>query len=228
MTFNFVKRKLTGLLSSSPKGDARIGSPVQLHDFVLYNGLFLDKPEEIIAMKLNPITNQKLADSTFYPVFYDSNPKTLELLSLLVSDIRPNVVVETGIANGTSTRSILNAFKDNMLITSKLFSFDIDSRVATNDLLENSQFNFVLVGETSFADAMAEIEVIDIFYHDSDHSYENQMLEYTLAWEKIRKGGALVSDDINWSNAFLDFCKRVGRPPLVLADTEKFCGVLYK
>jgi predicted O-methyltransferase YrrM len=228
MTFAFWKRQTTSPIHESPTEDSWRKYPVQLHDFVLFNSLFLDKPEEIVAMKGSTTLNQKLANSTFYPLFYDSNPKTLDLLSLLVSDIRPSVVVETGVANGTSTRSILTAFQNNNLMDSKLFSFDVDSRVATSDLLENGQFNFVLIGEKRFVDAMADIEFIDIFYHDSDHSYENQMLEYNLAWEKIRDGGALVSDDINWSNAFLDFCIRIKRPPLILADTEKFCGVVYK
>jgi hypothetical protein len=109
-----------------------------------------------------------------------------------------------------------------------LFSFDVDARVAIKEFMDNKQFNFVLVGDRNFHQGILQIEQIDIFYHDSDHSYVNQMLEYTLAWERIRTGGALVSDDVNWSNAFLDFCKKVGKAPYILADTEKFCGVLYK
>ncbi len=203
-------------------------SPVQLHDFVVYNSIFFEDPALIVKKKSELLQNEKLADSTFYPLFFDSNPKTLKLLDLLIAEIKPEFVVETGVANGTSTRTILSAFKNYNLNNSQLFSFDIDSRVATKEFMDNSQFNFVLVGDRNFHQGILQIDQIDIFYHDSDHSYVNQMLEYTLAWERIRTGGALVSDDVNWSNAFLDFCKKVGKAPYILADTEKFSGVLYK
>jgi hypothetical protein len=111
-----------------------------------------------------------------------------------------------------------------------LFSLDIDPRVATTDLLSSPQFNFVLIdSQDSFLTAMKEIKIVDVFYHDSDHSYDNQMLEYTAAWEILNSdNGVLVSDDINWSNAFLDFCKKVNRVPLLLSDGGTFSGVISK
>ena len=207
--------------------ELRLQAPLQLHDLVLMDASFYDKPEELLES--TEITNPKLANSIFYPKFYDSNPKTIKLLELLIAKNKPRVVVETGIANGVSTRAILNAFSQNHLFSSRLISFDTDPRVAVEEFLSNSQFTFKLVSsENNFESQMELLPEVDLFYHDSDHSYSNQMLEYKVAWAKISKGGVLMSDDINWSNAFLDFCLTNNRKPQVLADTEKFSGIVQK
>ena len=174
--------------------------------------------------------NSDLETGEFYPNFYNSNPNTLELLKLLVGEIRPAIVIETGIANGISTKAILQAFQEYSLHQSKLFSFDVDIRVATPVLLSNPQFSFIPVtSPRSFRESVNSISTVDLFYHDSDHSYSNQLMEYLAIWEILNtEKGVLVSDDINWSNAFLDFCKKVNRTPLLLSDGGKFCGVITR
>ena len=185
---------------------------------------------KIIESLKNSPDNKLLEKGDFYPLFYNSNPRTLELLKMLIKELRPKTVIETGVANGISTRQILSSFKEYQLGDSKLYSFDIDYRVGTPDLLRDPQFNFVVIdSQNSFLDAMKEIKSVDLFYHDSDHSYHNQMLEYETAWKILNpKNGVLISDDINWSNAFLDFCKKVNRTPLLLSDGAKFAGIICK
>ena len=224
-----LQRNLNHFRAVFPKY-ARIDSAVRLHEYSLMGGIFLDRPSEVIESLRNTPTNQLLDNGEFYPLFYNSNPKTLDLLGRLVGELRPNTVVETGVANGASTRKILASFSELGLSQSKLFSLDVDPRVATPDLVSNPQFQFVLVDSSrSFVSSMHEIGAIDLFYHDSDHSYKNQMLEYSVAWEKLNpEKGVLISDDVNWSNAFLDFCKRVNRFPLLLSDGSTVSGVISK
>jgi Methyltransferase domain len=59
---------------------------------------------------------------------------------------------------------------------------------------------------------LAEYPAIDIFFHDSLHTYEHMLLEYTLAWPKLNAQGLLLSDDVSWSAALPTFCKQVGKP----------------
>jgi predicted O-methyltransferase YrrM len=193
-------------------------------------GRFMETPEEVISEIDSPSSSNILESGTIFPNFYDTNPGTLKLLALLIERIKPIVVVETGTANGKSASEILSAFGRNNLNKSKLYSIDIDPRVATPELKRNEQISFLLIDKSnSFTDLMKTIEKVDLFYHDSNHSYSNQMLEYVTAWEILDKeNGCLVSDDINWSNAFLDFCKLVNRKPFVLADHGKFSGVIFK
>ena len=124
---------------------------------------------------------------------------------------------------------ILQSFKDFELSNSQLWSFDIDPKVFSLELELNSQFNKQIIDcPSSFLSAIEKIGTIDLFYHDSDHSYENQLLEYNGAWDALSYKGILISDDVNWSNAFLDFCKKVNRVPLLLSDSGKFCGMISK
>ena len=43
---------------------------------------------------------------------------------------------------------------------------------------------------------------MDCFYHDSEHSYEHMVWEFTQAYPCIRPGGLLLSDDITSSGAW--------------------------
>jgi len=47
---------------------------------------------------------------------------------------------------------------------------------------------------------------IDIFYHDSDHSYENMSFEFNTVFPFMPENGIIVSDDITDNDAFSDFC----------------------
>ena len=208
---------------------SRRTSPLQIHHLVLTGASFDNDPESLFAKFLEGRHEPRhTAGPGLYPEFFDTNPKTLDLLEKLVLHMNPEVVVETGVANGASTRRILSALSRNPG-SGTLISCDIDSRVATEELMANPRFEFVEIGTTSdFSDLVERLDKIDIFYHDSDHSYDHQLFEYSTVWEKLPDGGILVSDDINWSYAFLDFCVEVKRVPYVLSDTQKFSGFIQK
>ena len=52
---------------------------------------------------------------------------------------------------------------------------------------------------------LKRLDKVDIFYHDSEHTYENMMFEFKSVWPKIKKDGFLISDDYKWNQAFDDF-----------------------
>jgi hypothetical protein len=49
---------------------------------------------------------------------------------------------------------------------------------------------------------------LDIFLHDSLHTYQHQFFEYEVAWPYLAQGGLLLSDDIFWSRAFHRFVSK--------------------
>jgi len=54
---------------------------------------------------------------------------------------------------------------------------------------------------------------IDIFLHDSDHSYEAMLFEFEQAYPKLAPGGLLLSDDTHLHTAWDDFCAKHGLRP---------------
>jgi predicted O-methyltransferase YrrM len=49
------------------------------------------------------------------------------------------------------------------------------------------------------------LPAVDMFYHDSDHTYNHMMFEFREARRKLSPGGLIVADDISWNAALWDF-----------------------
>ena len=57
---------------------------------------------------------------------------------------------------------------------------------------------------------------LDMFIHDSEHSYDTMWFELNTAWNYLRDGGLLICDNIEANTSFFDFCRRIDKIPLVL------------
>jgi len=60
---------------------------------------------------------------------------------------------------------------------------------------------------------LEQLGSVDIFVHDSEHTYENMMREFKLSWPYLTSGGLLISDDATWNHAFIDFARAVKATP---------------
>jgi len=54
-----------------------------------------------------------------------------------------------------------------------------------------------------------ELGVVDIFIHDSEHTYDTMMLEFRTIWPALRDGGIVIADNIDANTAFFDFAYEV-------------------
>ncbi len=157
-----------------------------------------------------------------------------EVLYVLVRALRPETVVETGVALGYSSAYLLQALHDNG--TGRLHSIDLpttDPEGRTNadgvrdrvhlgsaedtgavipaDLRDRWELTLGPSNPT-LVSVLGKVGPIDIFFHDSEHSYENMMWEYRTAWPSLRPGGWLLSDDVHWNAAFPEFAGAQGSP----------------
>jgi predicted O-methyltransferase YrrM len=156
----------------------------------------------------------------------------------LVRRHRPRVMIETGVLRGGSSALFLSAMERNG--TGRLISVEkpryrpemnADGKAATAHVGSASEVGalvpprlrhrWTLVLEdarTALPRILSEIaaagEQLELFYHDSDHTYEQMLFEYRTAWAAMKSGGIVASDDINWNEAFSDFAKEVGVTPL--------------
>jgi predicted O-methyltransferase YrrM len=142
-----------------------------------------------------------------------------EVLYALVRISKPEIVVETGVGAGVSSTIILRAMELNGV--GCLYSIDAGLRYFDGIILPpNKPIGFIIpqnlkgrwkliVGHSKnvLEPLLKELNQIDLFFHDPEHSYENMMYEYETAWKYLEKGGYLVSDNIEWNNAFDDFVK---------------------
>jgi predicted O-methyltransferase YrrM len=159
------------------------------------------------------------------------------LLYLFTRAFRPEVFVETGVLNGFSSAFVLLAMEHNSAGT--LHSIDlpvVDERIraqGTGPLPQGKVPGWAIPDELRtrhqllLGDARVllpqELErhgSIDVFLHDSDHSYEHMMFEMALAWPYLRAGGWLLCDNVELNDAFADFVRGVRAASSVVASFD--------
>ncbi|MFM8432823.1 MAG: class I SAM-dependent methyltransferase [Bacteroidota bacterium] len=141
-----------------------------------------------------------------------------KFLYYIVRMSRPTIMVETGVAHGVSSWTILNAMERNG--AGKLCSIDLPDL----DLKSYNPGNIQKTSGWAVPDALRhrwelrlgsskellpawlqELGEIDVFFHDSDHSYENMLFEFSTALPHLKKKGLIVSDDVHKNAAFAEF-----------------------
>jgi predicted O-methyltransferase YrrM len=169
-----------------------------------------------------------MSDRLEYPDWYSIEKETSFLYYAVCRHLAPNNVLETGIANGHSSYFLIQAMKKNG--HGKLHSVDIADNVGkllTDE--EREDWTLHVLGSPqrrSFSRILDSISPIDLFVHDSDHTYGWQMFEFRVARKALSKRGVLLSDDIDHSLAFVDFCAEIGQKPVLLLDTRKVTGMI--
>ena len=156
--------------------------------------------------------------------------------------LKPSTVIETGCATGWSSALFLLAMYHNQ--HGHLYSIDLPP-VAGQLSMEwglppgldvgfyvpeelRSRWSLTLGNaRMELIPLLERVGGVDIFRHDSDHTYVHMMWEYTAVWPYLALDGLLVSDDIGWNTAFWDFATAVGRPMVIHRSNTNF-GVLSR
>jgi predicted O-methyltransferase YrrM len=124
--------------------------------------------------------------------------------------LRPVVAVESGGFIGMSSAFILKALADEKLADSKLYSIEFSEdcehgALIPEELRSSGEF-IALPGRTE--DFLKSDELprsIDMFLHDSSHSYHHMLWEFRQFWPRLRDSGLLVSHDVQMNAAFPEF-----------------------
>jgi predicted O-methyltransferase YrrM len=124
--------------------------------------------------------------------------------------LRPAVVVESGGFIGMSSAFILKALADEKLATSKLYSIelseDCDQGALISDELRSAASFIAMRGRIEDLLKRGQLPPsIDMFLHDSSHSYQHMLWEFREFWQRLRDGGLLVSHDVQMNAAFSEF-----------------------
>lgn len=124
-----------------------------------------------------------------------------ESLYFLVRALKPRVVVETGVCYGASSGYILEALARNG--TGELYSIDLgnDPQEPPNDFFvpPDSQHHWrLIIGDSKqeLPRLLKRLGRIDLFHHDSLHTFEHMMWEYETAFPHLSTEGVLSSHDV--------------------------------
>lgn len=151
------------------------------------------------------------------------SPEGAKALHALVRSMEPEIVIETGVLNGFSTSIILYALEKNGTGTLHSIDYPVHAgeafRETTNARIPEGRDPGWMVPEDlkhrwdltlgksqrKLPEVIVQYDTIDLFVQDSEHTAPCMMFEYELAWEWLETGGVIVSDDINYNDAFDTF-----------------------
>lgn len=123
--------------------------------------------------------------------------------------LRPQTVIETGVCYGVTSAHILQALGVNG--KGALHSIDLPPLGKNaNDYVgwlvpQQLRGRWTLHRGTAsrmLPELLSEVGEIDLFVHDSLHTYRNMRFEFEAAWPSLRPGGILISDDVDGNAAF--------------------------
>jgi predicted O-methyltransferase YrrM len=151
----------------------------------------------------------------------------LRVMGAIVSLSRPRVMVETGVALGFTTATILAAMERNGV--GELHSIDLpaaeqDPDVPTGVVVPEELRNRwdLRLGDSRklLGPLLEELGEIDIFLHDAFHTYRSQRREYRTVWPHLRSGGILASDDVD-NPALVELADEVSVEPLLIVSESR-------
>jgi predicted O-methyltransferase YrrM len=121
--------------------------------------------------------------------------------------LEPDVVVETGVAYGVSSAFVLRALEENG--RGVLHSVDLPPLRRGYEKFWGIAVNKALRGRWklhrgSSARVLPRLleGAVDLFVHDSLHTYRNMRREFEAVWPHLRTGSVILADDVERNRAF--------------------------
>ncbi len=180
------------------------------------------------ASKITAEIRQRLKEASWSPGQITGATDSQDrgpVLYAVTRALRPAIAIETGVANGSSSYYFLAAMHANGL--GKLHSIDLPPGTSDQSEYHRTDVTAIAQGHGSgwlvpqalraswelhlgdtrvvLPKVLASVPQIDLFFHDSEHTYEAMTFEFQSAWPSLRPGGILGSDDVSWNRSFFDF-----------------------
>jgi len=148
----------------------------------------------------------------------------------LVRQAKPRTIVQTGVCNGLSAALMMLALVKNgpegrlraidlppvfnpadpaWTVRGTVYGVIIPEGKTSGWLIPDAYRNRFEVWNGDAKDLLPKlvdaVDSIDLFFHDSDHTYDHMMFEFHEVKAKLARGGLLVSDDVSWNTSLWDF-----------------------
>ena len=130
------------------------------------------------------IGNRAKISGLAYPSSWGVETETALVLYALTRILRPEIVVETGVADGVSSELFLRAMARNG--TGTLHSIDISPGVGSL-ITDQNNWSLHVISPTATRGDLGilarQIGPVDFFIHDGNHDYSHQTREYETFFE---------------------------------------------
>jgi predicted O-methyltransferase YrrM len=156
-----------------------------------------------------------------------------QFLYWAVRRAKPRTIVQTGVSNGLSSAFMMLALARNGP-QGRLYVIDLPAIFDPEDPAWIKRGNVYGVAipqgkssgwmvpdiyhdrfEVEIGDAktllpplIGRLDRVDMFFHDSDHTYQHMMFEFEEVKRKLASDGIIVSHDISWNASLWDFADR--------------------
>ncbi len=162
-------------------------------------------------------------------------PGHTNLIYTICEKLEIKKVIETGVAYGWSSASILKSISKR------------DGRLISIDMPMLKQTDYELIGIAVKDDLKKNWELrrepdrhalpkaisimknnIELVHYDSDKSYYGRKWSQELIWKNLKVGGIFISDDIEDNTAFMEFVNKYNLDFSILEFEKKFVGIIKK
>lgn len=170
--------------------------------------------ESELLNELNRQTNLKVLQPRMLSGHFQGR-----VLSMLSHMIKPNRILEIGTYTGYSALCLAEGLTEN----GKLITIDINEELEdiTREYIQKAKKENVI--EYMIGNAMEIIptlsEEFDVVFIDADKS--NYCNYYDLVFDKVKKGGYIIADNVLWSGKVLDEYSSLDADTKVIVDYNK-------
>ena len=170
------------------------------------------------------------SDTEVIPPAFDASEELAAFCYSMVRLRKPSTVVETGVGRGVTSYYVLQALEENA--KGHLYSIELPwlrrgyRRLVGKFVPASLRPRWTLIfgpGACETRRILATVGTIDMFVHDSAHTYLNQLAEYRIALAGMKTGGILISDDVA-NDALLEAGEQFGYQPII--TTQRDCGYI--
>jgi hypothetical protein len=151
-----------------------------------------------------------------YAWYADGDSSLCRAVWCVALHTRPEVVIETGVAHGVSSRIVLEALQQNDL--GHLWSIDLpfpfdhrlhgETGIVVSDACRPRWSYLEGTSKLRLPPLIAEVGHVQMFIHDSLHTAENTLFEMEQAAGAMSAGGVMLVDDIDSHLGFATFAER--------------------
>lgn len=182
----------------------------------------------------NRLAAQGLASGRFtYGWYSDAESLLCRAVWCAATHLRPEVVIETGVAHGVTSRIVLEALNRNdrghLWSIDLPFPFDHRLHAQTGIAVTDAcrpRWSY-LEGSSSqrLPPLTAEVGHVEIFIHDSLHTGKNTLFEMERAASVMSRGGVMLVDDIGSHDGFTTFARRHPQYETIICPSADQAGI---